>query len=146
MSSHYALVRLARLLIGDHGLAEELVQDTFARLVERPPGLVDATKLDAYVRTSVLNATRSKIRRRVLERHHHRAERPDAIEDRLPDLALRNALLELPMRQRQCVALRYYEDRTVDDIAELLGTSAGSVKTHLHRGLNRLRDLLDDAR
>ena len=60
----------------------------------------------------------------------------------LPDLELRSALLQLPMRQRQCVALRYYDDRTVDEIAQLLDVTPGSVKTHLHRGHARLRELL----
>ena len=97
-----SLTRLAQLLVGDRGLAEELVQDAFAQLVERPPRLVDPEKLPAYVRSAVLNASRSKLRRRALERRQARAEYheqniPAGIG--LPDLALRKALLELPIRQ-----------------------------------------------
>ena len=139
-----SLVRLAQLLVGERGLAEELVQDSFARLLERPPRLIEADKLAAYVRSTVLNATRSKLRRRKLERKHARNQRAEHEDQgtQLPDLELRSALLQLPMRQRQCVALRYYDDRTVDDIAQLLDVTPGSVKTHLHRGLARLRELL----
>ncbi len=49
----------------------------------------------------------------------------------------------LPVRQRQAIALRFYDDYSVDQIAETLGISAGSVKTHLHRGLARLRETLE---
>ena len=139
-----SLVRLAYLLIGDRGLAEELVQDTFARLLERPPGLVDPEKLAAYVRTSVLNATRSRLRRIGLERSHARGQRNTPAIDDVPDVALRDALLQLPIRQRQCVALRYYDDRTIEQIAALLEIGVGSVKTHVHRGLQRLRELLEE--
>ena len=138
-----SLLALARLLVGESGLAEELVQDTFARLLERPPKLNNADALDAYVRSAVLNACRSKIRRLVLERRHATPS-PTSTTDTTADHALRAALLELPIRQRQCVALRYYEDRTVADIADLLDISDGSVKTHLHRGLSRLKDLIED--
>lgn len=70
-----SLVRLAQLLVGERGLAEELVQDSFARLLERPPRLIEADKLAAYVRSTVLNANRSKLRRRKLERKHARNQR-----------------------------------------------------------------------
>ncbi len=145
---HRSLVRLATLLVGDQWTAEELVQDSFARLLERPPGLVSPATLDAYVRSTVLNACRSKVRRLIVERKHRERKTAPPHQasnaDELPDQALRDALLALPIRQRQCVALRYYDDQTVDSIAELLGVSAGSVKTHIHRGLQRLRALLED--
>lgn len=138
-----SLVSLARLLVGEDGLAEELVQDTFARLLERPPRVSEANTMNAYVRSAVLNAARSRIRRLVLERKHAKPS-PTSTTDHTPDHALRAALLELPIRQRQCVALRYYEDRTVQDIANLLDISAGSVKTHLHRGLKRLEEAMKE--
>lgn len=134
-----ALVGLATLLLGRQQLAEEIVQDTFARVLGEPPRLIEPGHLQAYVRAAVLNRCRSKIRRMILERRHTVAV-SDGVYDRYPDHALRAALLELPMRQRQCVALRFYEDRTVEDIADLLSISTGSVKTHLHRGLQRLRE------
>lgn len=138
-----SLIALAQLLVGDRGLAEELVQDSFARILERPPRLRDAEALEPYVRSAVLNASRSKLRRLALERK--RAEpSPASSTDITPDHELREALLELPIRQRQCVALRFYEDRTVDDIANLLDIGSGSVKTHLHRGLKRLEELLEE--
>lgn len=138
-----SLVRLATALLGSVALGEEIVQDTFARMLERPPRLVATAKLPAYVRTAVLNACRSKVRRLILERRHAKTAVPTAKQPG-PDHELRKALLCLPMRQRQCVALRFYDDMTVDQIAELLDISAGSVKTHLHRGLQKLREELGE--
>ena len=143
-SDFASLVRLATALVGSPALGEELVQDTFARILERPPRLIAAEKMPAYVRKAVVNASRSKVRRIVLERKHLKAERPVDESTNGPDYELRAALMELPVRQRQCVALRFYDDMTVEQIAEVLGVSAGSVKTHLHRGLQRLRDTLGE--
>ncbi len=138
-----SLVSLARLLVGDDELAQELVQDAFARLLERPPRLDSPQALPSYVRSTVLNACRSRIRRFAVERKYAKPD-PTTTTDVAADHELRAALLELPIRQRQCVALRYYEDRTVNDIATLLGIGEGSVKTHLHRGLARLKDTLKE--
>jgi RNA polymerase sigma factor (sigma-70 family) len=49
-----------------------------------------------------------------------------------------DALRELPHRQRTCIVLRYYEERGIDDIAETLGISRNSVKTHLRRGMEAM--------
>ncbi len=54
------------------------------------------------------------------------------------------ALRRLPAQQRAAVVLHYYADRPIREIAELLGTSSSTVAVHLHRGRNRLRDLLGD--
>jgi len=54
------------------------------------------------------------------------------------------ALRQLPARQRASIVLHYYADRPIREIAEILGTSPSTVAVHLHRGRNRLRDLLGD--
>ncbi len=138
------LVGLAEWIVGSHAIAEEIVHDTFVRLVAKPPKLDEGHALAAYVRSAVVNGCRSKIRRFVLERKH-RPTQQESYEDPVrPDDAVRQALLSLPLRQRQVVVLRFYEDLRVDQIAADLGISSGSVKTHLHRGLQRLAALLDE--
>ena len=61
-----------------------------------------------------------------------------------PDDDVRRAIESLPMRQRQVVVLRFYEDLTIEQIATDLGIGAGSVKTHLHRALKTLGTKLDE--
>jgi RNA polymerase sigma-70 factor (ECF subfamily) len=61
-----------------------------------------------------------------------------------PAAHVTEALRQLPPQQRAAVVLHYYADRPIREIAELLGTSTSTVAVHLHRGRNRLRDLLGD--
>lgn len=138
------LVGLADWVLGHRGLAEEIVQETFVRVMENPPRLRDPESLGAYIRSAILNRCRSRIRRLVLERKHQRSHAPESSVDAHPDQMVREAVIQLPMRQRQCVALRFYDDLTVDQIAETLDLSSGSVKTHLHRAMQTLGNLITE--
>ena len=62
------------------------------------------------------------------------------------DTEVVDALRELPRRQRDCLVLRYYEEQGIDEIATTLGISRNSVKTHLTRGMQALREVLGDFR
>ena len=138
------LVGLAEWIVGSRAVAEELVQDAFAKVVERPPRLEDPHALSAYVRSAVVNGCRSKIRCVVLERKHKRTESETYEDPDRPNEQIRLAVHGLPMRQRQVVVLRFYEDLTVDQIAATLNIGSGSVKTHLHRALSKLGNTLDE--
>jgi RNA polymerase sigma factor (sigma-70 family) len=59
-------------------------------------------------------------------------------------LVLRQALMKLPVRQRTVIVLRYYEARSEDEIAEVLGCRPGTVKSHAARAIARMRELLPD--
>jgi RNA polymerase sigma-70 factor (sigma-E family) len=144
---HYAsLVRLATLVVGDVGLAEQVTQDAFVKLHLRWGGLRHIDKAPAYLRSAVLNGARSQLRRRkVKDRFDARRTVAPAIVT--PESAALGrddherviaALRRLPDRQREAVALRYYLDLSEADIAAAMGVSAGSVKSHLHRGLASL--------
>lgn len=144
---HYAsLVRLATLVVGDMGLAEQVTQDAFVKLHLRWGGLRHVDKAPAYLRSAVLNGARSQLRRRKV-RDRHDARRTVAPTVATPEAAALGrddhermvaALRLLPQRQREAVALRYYLDLAEADIAAAMGVSAGSVKSHLHRGLASL--------
>ncbi len=129
--------RLAYLLVGSAEQGQELVHDAFARLYER------WDKVDnpgAYLRTCVVNGCRDTLRRRVVEDRYRPEVRPD------PQLGadhLVDALALLPYRQRAAVVLRYYEDRSETDIAELLGVRPATVRSLIHRGLERLREVIE---
>jgi RNA polymerase sigma-70 factor (sigma-E family) len=147
-----ALVQTARLLVDDTEAAEEVVQEAFVRLYSAWP-LRDPARAHAYLRSTVWNLARDRLRRRRTSRRHQAAgagatEQPApgpadtvvAVERRR---AVSVALDRLPRRQRECVLLRYWSDLSDQEIAETLGIGAGSVKRHLHRARATLAALLD---
>jgi len=147
--AHYTpLVRLAGLLVGDFSIGEELAQDAFARLVDAR-GVRDPS---AYLRATVVNLSRSRIRRAVLARRHRgtiavpTADPAAGPESVATELTVRDELARLPRRQREAVVLRYYAGMTDAEIADALGVSVGSVKTHLHRAMATLEQRMEALR
>jgi len=141
--------RLAFLLTGDRALAEDLVQDAFVRVTGRFLHLRDPASFHAYLRTSIVNLARSHGRRNAVERRYlERTREPSVtnVRDRDPSdwLEMRDALLELPLRQRTAIVLRYYEDLSEARIAEILRCRPGTVKSLISRGTERLRPLLSE--
>jgi RNA polymerase sigma-70 factor (sigma-E family) len=134
------MVRLAYLMVGSTTVAEDLVQDAFARMHRHWD---NAEHPRAYLRTAVLNACRSHLRRLALERAYRR--HPSAVSDSVVAEAdeLFDALAALPSRQRAALVLRFYEDLSEADIAVALGCRPGTVKSLLHRGLAELRKVVD---
>jgi RNA polymerase sigma-70 factor (sigma-E family) len=142
------LVHLASLLTGQREAGEEIVQDAFVRLDRSWDRVADPAARPAYLRSIVVNLARSGHRRRLVALRHRPAPMPDAAaaehhalvaEEHREMLA---ALRSLPDRQRQCMVLRFYEDLTEVRIAEVLGISQGSVKTHLHRATRAMAERL----
>jgi RNA polymerase sigma-70 factor (sigma-E family) len=137
-------IRLAYLLTGDHALAEDIVQDAFVRLAGRFADLRDPGAFGAYLRKTVVNLARMRFRRNRLERAYlQRLQREPMPHSVLPDVAayeeMKRALLSLPHRQRAAIVLRYYEDLTESQIAEILRCRPGTVKSLLSRGIAALR-------
>lgn len=139
--------RLARLLTDDEASAEDLVADAFARMypVWRR-GRVDEPA--AYLRTAIVNAARSRWRRRAVERRSQsRIATPASASDSAEQLTdrdrVRRALATLPPGMRAAVALRFLDDQSEADTAKALGVSAGTVKTQVSRGMQRLRAALE---
>lgn len=138
-------VRLAYLLTGDRALAEDLVQDAFIRLAGRLVHLRDQSAFDAYLRRTVVNLSNSHFRRRKVERAFLESARnavgtqtsqPPSVEDRED---LWRALGRLSGRQRAAVVLRFYEDLSERQVAEILKCRQGTVKSLVSRGLETLR-------
>ncbi|MET8950425.1 SigE family RNA polymerase sigma factor [Streptomyces sp. NPDC004393] len=139
------LVRTASLLTGDFHEAEDLVQTTLAKVYARW-GRIPLHDVDFYVRRSLVDNNLGRIRRRRVahllmpflpERVHQPQAGPDeSVERRAAVMA---ALAALSARQRTVLVLRYWEDLGEAEIAELLGCSLGTVKTHVRRGLAALR-------
>ena len=142
---HYVrLVRLAVLLLGDAGRAEEVVQDSFVAIYRRWDQLATPT-VPAYLRQTVVNRSRSVLRHLAVvsgTRQHAPVDEPGADHDvlaRRPAAGGLDAMRALPRRQREVLALRYYLDLSEREIAETLGISPGAVKSHASRGADALR-------
>jgi RNA polymerase sigma-70 factor (sigma-E family) len=139
----HALLRTAYLLTGNLADAEDLVQSALAKTYLAWNRIVDRGAVDSYVRRAMVNTQISWWRRRRLE------EFPT---DEIPDQAtvdypvstdvqesLRRAIDRLPQRMRAAVMLRYYEDMTEAEVAEVLGVSVGTVKSTVSRAVAKLR-------
>jgi RNA polymerase sigma factor (sigma-70 family) len=146
-----SLVRLARIFVDDRNAAEDIVQEAFIRLARTAHRIRDEAKAAPYLRSIVLNLARDNNRRGLVSLRHHlptddrRASTEDVIELREDQQQVIDALRELPLRQRNALVLRYYEELGIDDIASTMGISRNSVKTHLRRGLSALEARLGDA-
>lgn len=151
------LVRLAVVVTGDRAGAEDIVQDAFLGLYRRWEQLPDLTAPLAYLRVSVMNGCRTVLRRRSRVGFWPGGDAGDdpndaaaggpgasaglaesaeasvlvAEEQRL----VAAALWKLPRRQREAVVLRYYLDLSIDETAEIMGVSPGTVKSATHRAL-----------
>ncbi|MFC7546016.1 SigE family RNA polymerase sigma factor [Plantactinospora sp. GCM10030261] len=137
-----ALSRTAYLLTGDHHLAEDLLQSALARTY-RHWRRIRAGDPAAYVRRVMYHQHISWWRRRRLAERLQPEPVDRAGEDSSEAIALRlsvtAALRQLTPRQRAVVVLRFYEDLTEAQVAEVLGCSVGTVKRHGHDALSRLR-------
>lgn len=133
-------LRIAYLLSGDHGAAEDLVHDSFVTLCSKRPRLRDPTRFDSYLRKMVLNnylASRRKPRP-VLD--ESRLDTPEQINHSVEDHdQLERILRSLPPRQRMAVVLRHYVQLTEAEAAEEMRCSIGTVKSLTSRGLTALR-------
>ena len=141
-------VRLAILLVDDPATAEDVVQEAFAGLHRHWGGLRDAAAAVAYLRTAVVNGSRSVLRRRKTARDY---SPPHAVNARSAESlamltaehqAVVGALAKLPDRQREVLVLRYYGGLSEAEIAEATGISRGTVKSTASRALDALQRVL----
>jgi RNA polymerase sigma-70 factor (sigma-E family) len=144
-----ALSRTAYLLTGDHQLAEELLQAALVNTAAHWHRIAQ-TNPEAYLRRAMVNERTSRWRRRryavEVPDSEGLAARPlaaatDVAETTVRRTILMAALAQLPPRQRVVVVLRFFEDLTEAETAEVLGCTVGTVKSQTHHALARLRRL-----
>jgi RNA polymerase sigma-70 factor (sigma-E family) len=140
-------IRLAFLLTGDRALAEDLVQDAFVRLVGRLHHLRDPGAFGTYLRRTIVNLATSHFRRRRVERAYQEREAAALPREGNPNEALDETmhavLLRLPQRQRAAIVLRFYEDLSDVQTAEILVCSAGTVRSLVSRAMKTIREALE---
>ena len=149
-----ALLRTAFMLSGNRTDAEDLLQTTLAKTYLAWDRIREREAVDRYVRRVMVNTHTSWWRRRKVDEHPtgELPERPsgrDATADADLHDALWTAMSDLPRRQRAMVVLRYYEDLTEAETAQVMGVSIGTVKSATSRAMAKLRDtsgLRDDPR
>ena len=138
-----ALYRTAYLLAGDHASAEDLLQNAFAKLYLSWDRIRDREALDGYVRRVMVNENSSLWRRAWKRREHSTDVLPDTgVRDTYDDGmggALWSYVQTLPPKQRAVIVLRYYEQLSEAEIADVLGISVGTVKSQASRALAGLR-------
>ncbi|SEG76573.1 RNA polymerase sigma-70 factor, sigma-E family [Nonomuraea solani] len=144
----HRLLRLAYLLTGDVHLGEDLLQSVLVRMYGRWPKLRHVDRPEAYARRTMVNQYISWRRRRganevsIADPPERACSPEDSPEDStVLRLVLHQALMRLTPKQRAVLVLRFYEDRTERDVADLLGCSVGTVKSQTHHALARLRAL-----
>lgn len=136
-ASARAMRRTAYLIVGDWHTAEDMVQATFVKLYVAWPRIREGN-LGPYAQRTLVNGCLS----------HLRKHRRETVSDALPevgvdaataDIDLTRALALLPPQQRAVVALRYLDDLSVAEVADVLGIATGSVKSQTSRALENLR-------
>jgi RNA polymerase sigma-70 factor (sigma-E family) len=149
-----SLLRTAYLISGDRHTAEDLVQTALAKLYLAWDRVEDRGSLDGYVRRVIVNENNSLWRRPFKRREHATDQVPERAAPAASSAGGRDdelwALVQtLPRKQRAAVVLRYYEELSEAETAEVLGVSVGTVKSQTSRALAALRsrsgDLFDTA-
>ncbi|OAH15035.1 SigE family RNA polymerase sigma factor [Streptomyces jeddahensis] len=141
------LLRTARSLTGNPNDAEDLLQTALTKTYVAWDRIEDHRALDGYVRRALLNTRTSQWRKRKVDEFVcDEPPEPEAVPvgDPAENQALRDAMwraiMKLPARQRAMVVLRYYEDLSEVQTAEVLGVSVGTVKSAVSRALGKLRE------
>ncbi len=143
-----SLLRTAYLLTGDRHLAEDLLQTALIRAYPLWGGVREPRAAESYVRTAMVRTLISWRQRHAWSRERVSADPPDVETPADGDnvdarVRLWPIVLALPPRQRAVIVLRYYEDLTESQTAEVLGCSIGAIKSHNARALRTLRARLD---
>ena len=142
-----SLYRTAYLVLGDHYLAQDLLQEALLKAYVAWPRIRDLTKAEAYTRKVIVNTAISWRRRSSFsERPADHLSEDASASDQADELATRDALWfelqTLPPRQRATLVLRYFHDLSESQTAELMGCSVGTVKRQVFTALRRLRERL----
>jgi RNA polymerase sigma-70 factor (sigma-E family) len=146
-----ALRRAAYLMVGDVGLAEDLVQEALVKTYVALPRLRDPASIEAYTRKAISTTAISWFRRRGWSERPADTGAPDAVAPSPADdldtrIDMWQHLLRLPVRQRVAIVLRYYEDLSEAATAEAMNCAVGTVKSQVAAGLAKLRAWVGEQR
>jgi RNA polymerase sigma factor (sigma-70 family) len=137
------------ILTGSQSEAEELVQEAIVKVLVRRPRLTEVSAAEQYVRltmrTLVIDRSRKAARfRSFAAKEQPAGTLPDSVQAISDRVAVSRALLDLTAQQRVAVALRYWDDMTVSEVATAMRVKPGTVKRYLHDATETLRPLLGE--
>ena len=149
------LVTFAIMFILPKEVAEDVVQEVFISLTTRiaKNERIVLENLDAYIKSSIAMKAKNFHRNRInREQKFKVVENEEHITNSQQDPLETNLFLEqvnqfvdlLPHAQKTCIVLRYFEEMKVDEIASTMNISSGSVKTHLHRGVEKIKQQISE--
>ncbi len=142
-AEYAAVLRTVYLICHDSPLAQDVTQDAFVELLRHWDKVSRYDRPGAWVRRvairRLLKVLRREVRRRVAE---SALESPPSLEP--GDVDVLRAVRELPPRQRTAVVLYYFEDRPMEEVAELLGCSTSTAGVHVHRARAKLGTMLEE--
>jgi len=147
LAQNTALIRMLTLYCGDREVARDLTQESLARAWVHWRRVRRMDRADLWLRRVALNLAKSHFRHTKVERSARTqvlwtedgADGPDAAER----LAVGHALAQLTKRQREAVVLRFMEDLSVEQTAQVMRCSVGTVKKLTARGLAGLRQHIE---
>lgn len=150
------LLHIAILLVRDHQIAEEVVQDTFVIAFEKIAQLKEAKKLKSWLIMITTNESRRRMRKwswKNIFLHHDSQSEMNIVDEveRTPEEAfqltwqnrvLHEAIGELPYKYREVIALYYFEELSTKEITEMINENENTIKTRLSRGRKLLKELM----
>ena len=144
-----ALHRAAYLMVGDVSLAQDLVQEALTKTYVAWPRLRDTSRAEVYTRKAITTTAISWFRKKAWYGERATDSLPEhsagGHEDSVTESGwLWAAMLELPVRQRAAIVLRYYEDLSEAQTADAMGCAVGTVKSQVSAALSKLRERLGD--
>ncbi|HVL89821.1 MAG TPA: RNA polymerase sigma factor [Actinomycetota bacterium] len=144
----YPWARSLALMLTRNGFeADDLVQEAMSSFLRKPPQVVTAATVHAWLRTAIVRDASRRRRRAASELKAFGrlfVQPPPVPATSQPSDDMLQAVRRLPPKQRACIVLRYVQDQSEEQIAEILGIAPGTVKAHLAQARERLRDLLGD--
>ena len=134
------LFRTALAILGDRAGAEDAVQDTFLRWLEKRPEIKDENHEKAWLLRVTINSCKSRLR--TLKLHPLDELLEDYPAESREESGVLEAVLALPPKERAAVHLFYYEGYSTEEIAVITGQRPGTVRSHLSRAREKLREWL----
>lgn len=139
------VLRLAYVITGNSETARDIAQEAFARLYASWGRVSEYAFIGAWLRRVVIRlASKQRQETALFERSSVTEDQLSTGQPATPSVELHRAVLALPKKQRIAVVLYYFEDRTAEDIANLMGCSQATIRVHLHRARHSLALVLGE--